>query len=434
MDLREVVVTKRDGGTLSRRQIRAFLSAYVAGEAPDYLASALLATIYLRGMAEDELVEWTEAMLHSGDVLELAGVDRPLVDKHSTGGIGDKVSIPLAPAVAACGAGVPMVSGRGLGHTGGTLDKLEAIPGFRTDLDADRFRRALDEVGFAIGGQTSTLVPADRKLYALRDACGLVESLPLIASSILSKKLAEGIRGLVLDVKFGSGAFLSAPERGAELGATMLRIASRLGLAASAYQTCMDRPLGHAVGNALEIVESIACLRGDGPPDLRALVVLFGGEMLRHAGLAKSADEGERAIERALDSGAALECFERGIELQGGDPRVAHDPKLLPHAPDVDVVRAKSAGALRWKDARAVGRVVHVLGGARTRMEDAIDPAVGVVCLLEEGHEARSGDALFELHHRGGHGLDEARLALRSAYELVAPFERSPLVLRRLPD
>ncbi len=269
MDPRDVIRRKRDGGRLGDDQIESFLSAYCADEIPDYQAAALLMAIFVHGMETDELVSWTRAMLASGTRLDFAAIARPKVDKHSTGGVGDKASIPLAPAVAACGVCVPMISGRGLGHTGGTLDKLEAIPGFRTDLDEAAFQRIAAEVGCAMGGQTEQLVPADRKLYALRDATGLVESIPLVASSILSKKLAEGLDGLVLDVKFGSGAFFPDVERGLELARTMIALGESFGLAASALHTAMDRPLGHAIGHALEIEESVACLEGGGPADLR---------------------------------------------------------------------------------------------------------------------------------------------------------------------
>ncbi len=330
MDARSVIREKRDGGELSEEQIRDFIGGYVKGEIPDHQAAALLTAIFIRGMTEDELCLWTRAMLESGKKLSFAELPQRKADKHSTGGIGDKVSIPLAPAVAACGVCVPMISGRGLGHTGGTLDKLESIPGFRTDLSEERIHRALDRTGVAFGAQTEEIVPADRKLYALRDATGLVESIPLIASSILSKKLAEGLDALVLDVKFGSGAFLPEPERGRDLARTMIALAGRFGLKAGAFLTAMDRPLGCAVGHALEIAESIDCLRGEGPGDLRELVLRLGGEMLRLVGAAATAGEGSGKIADAIDSGRALGVFELVLREQGGDPRVLRDLSRLP--------------------------------------------------------------------------------------------------------
>ncbi|MDP6518988.1 MAG: thymidine phosphorylase, partial [Planctomycetota bacterium] len=291
-DTRAILATKRDGGELSEGQIRDFINGYVEGTIPDYMAAALLTGIFIHGMGDAELECWTRAMLHSGSTFDFSDLDKPKADKHSTGGVGDKVSIPLAPAVAACGVAVPMISGRGLAHTGGTLDKLESIPGFRTELTEERLSAILDDTGMVFAAQTPQLVPADRKLYSLRDATGLVASIPLIASSIMSKKLAEGLDGLVLDVKFGSGAFLPDPEQGAELARTMISLGRRLGVRTTALLTSMDQPLGAACGHAVEIVESLDCLAGGGPDDLAALVRLCGGEMLLHAGLVASAAEG----------------------------------------------------------------------------------------------------------------------------------------------
>jgi pyrimidine-nucleoside phosphorylase len=431
-ELRDILTTKRDGAALDDSQIRAFIDGYVAGDVPDYVASALLMAIFAHGMEDAELVAWTGAMLRSGDVFSFPELDRPLVDKHSTGGVGDKVSIPLAPAVAACGAAVPMVSGRGLGHTGGTLDKLEAIPGFRTDLSRADFARCLAATGVALGGQTEELVPADRKLYALRDVTGLIESVPLIASSILSKKLAEGISGLVLDVKFGSGAFLTDRRRGAELARTMLRVASEMGLRAVAYQTCMDRPLGRTVGHAIEVRESVECLRGGGPPDLRALVCTLGGEMLALAGIAGGPGRGSDLVRAALDDGRAFDVFLRVVEAQGGDPRAIEDPDRLPSAPDVDLFRAERSGALHYADVRGLGRTVAALGGGRVRLGDQIDHSVGLRVLHRAGDEVAEDEALYELHHRGGRGLEEARRHLAAAVSIGPPSELPPLVLARL--
>ena len=428
MDMRAILATKRDGRALDDAAIAAFVESYTAGDVPDYQASALLMAIFIHGMVPAELATLTRAMLHSGEVFDFTDLDGPKVDKHSTGGIGDKVSIPLAPAVAVCGALVPMISGRGLGHTGGTLDKLESIPGFRTDLDAATFRRALVETGLALGGQTENLVPADRKLYALRDVTGLIESIPLITSSILSKKLAEGIGALVLDIKFGSGAFLVEPERGAELGATMVRIAGECGVEATAFQTNMTRPLGHTVGNAIEIEESLACLEGGGPADLRELVELQGGEMLRLCKLVPDLASGRQRIAACLDDGRARERFAKLVALQGGDPAALG--RGLELAPGREVLLAEREGYLQWKDLRRVGRAVGQLGGGRLKLGDEVDPGVGLRLLADSGQLLRPGDPILEIQHRGGRGLDAARADLRASFELVeTPFEPTPLIL-----
>jgi pyrimidine-nucleoside phosphorylase len=432
MDARAILRRKRDGAELTDAEIEAFLAGYVAGEVPDYVASALLAVIFVRGMSARELEAWTRAMLASGRRFRFDGLGRPAADKHSTGGVGDKVSLPLAPAVAACGVAVPMISGRGLGHTGGTLDKLESIPGLRTDLAPERFQRLVAEVGFAMAGQTADLVPADRKLYALRDATGLVESIPLVASSILSKKLAEGIDALVLDVKYGSGAFFPDPERGAELARTMIGLARGMGLSALALQTAMDRPLGRAVGNALEVRESIECLRGGGPDDLRELVCALGGAMLAAVGAEPDGEAGALRIGRALDDGSALERFGRMVAAQGGDARAVEEPARLPAAPECEVVAAPADGRLGWRDVSELGRAVVALGGGRRRLEDAVDPAVGVVLLSGSGAEVARGAPLLELHHRAGRGLAEARERIGRALAIGPAPELGPLILARV--
>jgi pyrimidine-nucleoside phosphorylase len=430
-DARAILAVKRDGGELSAGQIADFVRGYARGEIEDYFASALLTAIYVHGMEPAELAAWTRAMLESGERYRF-DLDRPTADKHSTGGVGDKVSIPLAPAVAACGVAVPMISGRGLGHTGGTLDKLESIPGFTTRLSRERFRAALERTGVALGGQTDELVPADKKLYALRDVTGLIESIPLIASSILSKKLAEGIDALVLDVKFGSGAFLAERARGAELARTMIELARAFGLRAVAYQTAMDRPLGRACGNALEIAESIECLRGGGPPDLRELVTTLGGAMLEAVGQAADPATGAERLGRALDDGSALETFARVIAEQGGDPACLEHSGRLPHVGTHAPVKAERRGYLGYRDVRAVGHAVAALGGGRRKLGDAIDPAVGVVCLREPGTRVEPGDDLFLVHHRDGRGLDEARALLASAVEIGDAAGVGPLVVGRV--
>jgi len=428
MDARSVVRTKRDGGELSEVEMRWFLEAYVRGEVADYQAAALVACIFTRGMKPGELALWTRAMLESGSRLSFDELPQKKADKHSTGGIGDKVSIPLAPAVAACGVAVPMISGRGLGHTGGTLDKLEAIAGFRVRLSEDEMHRVIGRTGVAFGAQTAELVPADRKLYQLRDATGLVESIPLIASSIMSKKLAEGLDALVLDVKFGSGAFLPEVERGAELARVMLELARSMGVKASAFHTAMDRPLGAAVGHALEIAESIECLEGGGPADLRELVLLQGGEMLRLCGRAPTLDDGQRQIAEAIDSGRARKVFELVVQEQGGDPKVVSDPSRLPRASHVDPWKAESPGFLAFRDLREVGWAAAALGGGRVKIEDVIDPAVGLVWRRRAGEHVERGDVLCEIHHQAGRGADACRAHLAAAISIGERFEVSPLV------
>ncbi len=406
-DARELVRAKREGRALTGDQITAFLSSYVGGSVSDTQATALLATICATGMEPEELYGWTRGMLESGKQFTW-DVDRPVVDKHSTGGVGDKVSLVLAPALAACGVVVPMISGRGLGHTGGTLDKLEAIPGLRTELPIPTLRRAVDEVGCFIAAQSQELVPADRGLYALRDATGLVESVPLIASSILSKKLAEGLDALVLDVKYGSGAFLPELERGRELARVMSDLAERFGLPTRVLHTAMDQPVGHAVGHALEVAECVEVLRAGGPPDLRELVLALGAELLEAVGLADDLDAGRAQLAASLDDGRAADVWLCMIDLQGGDPT------CLPTAKGVDMWLSPASGVLDVVDCRAIGLAVAALGGGRRGPTDAIDPAVGVQWMRRVGDEVRAGELLAEVHH-SGRGVEEAMALLVDA-------------------
>jgi len=432
LDPREVLAVKRDGGVLGAEQIRAFIDGYVAGRVEDYFAAALLTAIYIRGMEGEELRAWTEAMLHSGRVISLDGLAQPTCDKHSTGGVGDKASLPLAPAVAACGVAVPMISGRGLGHTGGTLDKLESIPGVRTDLDEAAFRAALERDGLAFAAQTEDLVPADRKLYALRDVTGLVASTPLIASSILSKKLAEGTAGLVLDVKFGSGAFLPEVERGRALAETMLELARGMGVEARAVQTAMDRPLGRAVGHSLEVLESLDCLRGGGPADLRELVLVLGGEMLSLAGVAEDPEAGAERVARAIDDGSALERFERACRAQGWSGEAWFEAAGDPEGTERVDFLAPEAGHLAFGDLREVGLALVDLGGGRRALGDRIDPGVGLLFHARAGEAVDAGQPLCTIHHRGGRGLEQAEARLARALSVGPAFEPAPLVLARL--
>lgn len=429
----ELIRKKRDGRQLTGDEIRAFIAGVTDGSVPDYQTAAMLMAVYFRGLDDDETAAWADAMVHSGDVVDLSRVDRPRVDKHSTGGVGDKISIPLAPAVAACGVAVPMVSGRGLGHTGGTLDKLESIPGFRVDLDIDRFVAQVAELGVCMIGQTDRMAPADRVLYALRDVTATVESIPLIATSIMSKKLAEGIDGLVLDCKVGSGAFMKTLDDARRLATAIRAIGAAAGKRVTAVLTRMDDPIGDAVGNAVEIAESVDVLRGGGPADTRALTVALGAEMLALAGVVADRDAGAARIERALDDGSALDLFRRMVEAQGGDPRVADAPaEVLPRARHRVPVPAPRAGYVTACAADEIGMAALVLGAGRRRKEDAVDPAVGVVMAVSVGDRVDAGAPLAHLLHNGT-GAEEAARRVAAACTIgdEPPGDR-PLVLEVL--
>jgi len=389
-----LIAAKRDGRALDDGEIRAVISGAARGEIPDYQLSALLMAIVWRGMTTRELGVWTEAMIDSGERLRWDRLDAPAVDKHSTGGVGDKISLALAPLVAACGLTVPMIAGRALGHTGGTLDKLEAIPGFRTALTTVEIGRVLARAGFVLAGQTARLVPADRALYALRDATATVESIPLIASSILSKKVAEGARALVMDVKVGSGAFLPERARARALARTLIALGARLGLPVRAFLTDMDQPLGDAIGNAVEVREAIDVLRGGGPADVRALTVRLGAEMLVLGRVARDRRDGARRIEAAIAGGAGLERFRLGVRLQGGDPRAIDDPRRLPRARHTRLIRAARSGVVSRVDAGRLGRAATLLGAGRLRKEDRIAPGAAILLHAKVGARVSRGDAL----------------------------------------
>ncbi len=425
---RPLIERKRDGGRIGSGEWRQLMAAYAAGDIPDYQMAALAMAIYFRGLDRAETGALTDAMLRSGATLELAHLTKPRLDKHSTGGVGDKVSLVLAPLIACLGVAVPMMSGRGLGHTGGTLDKLESIPGFRTGLSLAEATQQLEELGCALIGQTGEIAPADRKLYALRDATGTVESIPLIAASIMSKKLAEGLTGLVLDVKFGSGAFLPAQERGLELARTMIELGADHGCPVIALLTAMDRPLGRACGNAVEVEESIMALKGEGPPDLMRVTYALGAEMLLLAGTVRDRDDARRRMEVAISSGRAAEYLQRLIQAQGGDPRVVDDPGLLPEAPECDVYVAPRAGVVACVEPRAVGHGIIALGGGRTRVEDVIDPAVGFVITARPGDVVKAGEPLATIYARDEAGLAAGREALTRAI-VVADDAEPPLPL-----
>jgi pyrimidine-nucleoside phosphorylase len=414
----DVIRNKRDGRVLDRAEIDYFVAGVTDGTLPDYQASALLMAILLRGMTPEETAQLTDAMVRSGTRMSFPEVEGIPVDKHSTGGVGDKTSIVLAPLAVACGAAVPMMSGRGLGHTGGTLDKLEAIPGFRTGLAPDELRAAMLSVRCALIGQTSDIAPADRKLYALRDVTSTVESIPLISASIMSKKIAEGIGGLVLDVKTGAGAFMKTLDDSRRLAESLVAIGKASGVRTEALITDMNAPLGRAVGNANEIVESIETLKGNGPEDLESLSVQLAARMLVLAGIASTEADSEAAVRRALASGAALEVFRRIIENQGGDPRVIDDYTRLPSAPDERVVAAPRAGFVADIRAEHVGRAAVVLGAGRARLEEAVDHGVGISVVAPPGTEVKNGEPVLVVRHRGGRGLADALPMLRDALDI----------------
>jgi pyrimidine-nucleoside phosphorylase len=410
-----VIARKRDGAELNRGEIAAFVRGSVDGSWADYQLSALLMAIFIRGMTPRETAWLTEAMLKSGVVADLSGIRAPKADKHSTGGVGDKVSLHLAPMVAACGVVVPMISGRGLGHTGGTLDKLEAIPGFRVGLSIAEYRRQLARIGLALIGQTKELAPADRKLYALRDVTATVECIPLICASILSKKLAEGIDYLVLDVKFGRGAFMKDKARARELAVAITRVAKAMGKPTRAVMTAMEEPLGHAVGNALEVAESIACLKGAGARDLMEVTYAVGGQMLVLAGAAGNPAAARAMLERSIASGAALAKFRQMVGAQGGDARVADDPGRLPRARLRRTLASPRSGFVADVDALAVALAALRLGAGRSRAEDPVDPAVGVDGLVKVGDPVRKGDPLCRIHASGEGAAMEAAAMLAKA-------------------
>jgi len=423
-DVLDVIRTKRDGGTLSDEQVRFFVEGYTAGTIADEQAAALCMAILLRDMAPDELTAWTAAMIASGERLDLSGVGRPTVDKHSTGGVGDKVSLPLVPLVAACGAAVPQLSGRGLGHTGGTLDKMESIPGWRATLPVPEVVAQLADVGGVICAASESLCPADRKLYALRDVTATVEAVPLIASSIMSKKIAEGTDALVLDVKVGSGAFLPDLGTARRLAETMVGLGEAHGVRTVALVTDMDAPLGRTAGNGLEVDESIEVLRGGGPADLVEVTLALAREMVALAGLSgPGTDPAE-----ALRDGRALAVWEAMVAAQGGDLAAERPVAALQ-----ETITAPATGYLRRLDARAVGVAVWRLGAGRSRKEDPVSPTAGAVCLRKPGDRVEAGEPVLVLHADGPDRLPGARAALATAIEVgPEPPEPRPLVVERI--
>jgi pyrimidine-nucleoside phosphorylase/thymidine phosphorylase len=425
----DIIQKKRDGEELGRDEIAFFVDGYTRGSIPDYQASAFTMAVFFKGMTPAETVALTESMMRTGEVLDLSDLPGPRVDKHSTGGVGDKTSLILAPLAAAAGAYVPMISGRGLGHTGGTLDKLESVPGFRVGLSLKEFRQTLRKCGLGLIGQTPEIAPADRKLYALRDVTATVESLPLIASSIMSKKMAEGIDALILDVKTGDGAFMKKFEDSKALAEAMVRIGRGMGKRVSALITDMEQPLGRTVGNALEVKESVETLQGHGPKDLESLSLELAAWMLHLGGIAPGLDAARTRVRDALASGAGLRKFQEVIGLQGGDPRICDDTSRLPQARETIELRSEAEGRVAGIACRTVGRAAMLLGAGRETVDSRVDPAVGVVLHKKVGDPVREGESLMTLHVNERGRLEEATSLLRQAVRIAreAP-PVSPLV------
>jgi len=431
MNVADLILKKRDGFVLAEAEIAFLINGYTAGRIPDYQMAALCMAIFHRGMAADETLSLTQAMQLSGSVLDFSSLPGLKLDKHSTGGVGDKTSLIIAPVVAATGAYVPMISGRGLGFTGGTLDKLEAIPGFKVQLTLPRFRAVLEHVGCAMIGQTDEIAPADRKLYALRDVTATVESIPLISASIMSKKLAEGLDGLVLDVKTGAGAFMPTLEQASDLAQSLVDIGNGLGTRTVALITDMNQPLGKAVGNALEVEEVLQTLKGSGPPDLTLLCEKLASRMLSLTGDPKESSQARAKVTEALSSGRALEKFGQMVEAQGGDPRVIDTPALLPQAALQTVVESPSEGFVTSVNARTVGRASMALGSGRETVDSRIDPSVGILLNKKIGDRVGKGEPLCRVFYNQAAKFEPVRQWLLEAF-VIAPHrvEPPPLIKR----
>jgi pyrimidine-nucleoside phosphorylase len=430
----EIIKAKRDGRPIAPDDLRALVDGYVAGEVPDYQMAAFCMAVFFRGMTDLETSALTHAMLHSGDVLDLSDLPGMKVDKHSTGGVGDKVSLALAPIAAACGVVVPMISGRGLGHTGGTLDKLEAIPGFQVRLSVERFREVLASTGACLIGQTDRLAPADRRLYALRDVTATVESIPLIASSIMSKKLAEGIDALVLDVKVGSGAFMKRVEDAERLALALRAIGEAMGKRVVALLTGMDQPLGRAVGNALEVKEAVELLHDEGPEDLREVTFELSAEMVLLAGRAASLEEARAQVRAVVGDGRAFRKLCQIVEAQGGDSDALADLALLPSAEGTLEVGAPSGGTVQVIDTEAIGLAAVALGAGRSRVEDPVDHGVGLVVLKKVGDRVEKGEPLAMVHFgKRGEPAGAVAARVRLAYQIgEQELPPEPILLGRI--
>jgi pyrimidine-nucleoside phosphorylase len=411
-----IIEKKRDGLALDPGELKFFIEGYTRDTIPDYQMAAMAMAIYFQGMTLDETATLTELMMNSGDLVDTSSIDLPKVDKHSTGGVGDKVSLLLAPLVACCGAAVPMISGRGLGITGGTLDKMEAIPGYRVGLSDREFIAVLQQCGCSMIGQTGQLAPADKKLYALRDVTATVPSIPLITASIMSKKLAEGIDGLVMDVKWGRGAFMKTYEDAQTLARTIVEVGTRMNKGMAALITDMNQPLGLTAGNSVEVIEAVAALKGEGAEDLMTVTLTLCAHMLRLVGVVDSQEAGLALLQRQIDSGAAFARFLKMVELHGGNPRALEDVGLLPTARMQEVYASPQSGYLTQVSAEQIGRAVVLLGGGRSKTDDAVDHAVGITDIVKIGQQVMSGDRLLTIHANDAAKLAEARKLLDQAF------------------
>ncbi len=429
MRIIDIIRKKRDGGELTREELAAVVEGYTRGDVPDYQAAAFFMAVYFQSLSDGELADLTELYVRSGEMVDLSDVPGGKVDKHSTGGVGDKTSLIIAPIVAAAGCVVPMISGRGLAHTGGTLDKLESIPGFRTNLSLDEFRQAVRAAGCAMIGQTEQLVPADRKIYALRDITGTVESIPLIAASIMSKKLAEGVDALLLDVKVGSGAFMKKQTDARKLAHAMVAIGRRMGKRMMALLTDMDQPLGNAIGNALEVMEALETLKGKGPVDLANLSVELAARMIVLADPNRTVESAREQAQTVLADGTALAKFRQVIETQGGDPGVIDAYEQFPTASAERAITTPRAGYVARIDAEGMGLAAMLLGAGRERLDSAIDPAVGIVVEHKVGEQVAEGDILCTLYYNAEDKLEEAVETVEDAFRIssAAP-EPRPLI------
>jgi pyrimidine-nucleoside phosphorylase len=435
----DIIRKKRDGEELSPAEIEFFVGGVTSGAVADYQSTALLMAIFLKGMTDDEQAALTEAMLHSGEILDFSDISKPKADKHSTGGVGDKTSLLIAPFAAAAGVCVPMISGRGLGHTGGTLDKLESIPGYRVDLSLKEFRAVLDRAGFGMNGQTAEIAPADKRLYALRDATATIEAIPLIVASIISKKGAAGLDAMVIDVKTGSGAFMRERNQAQALAHALVKTGNSLGVRSQALITDMNQPLGRAVGNSVEVLECIELLRGEVRAATRAVLDLsieLAARMLVLSGLEPAVEPARFCIQRVHESGAALECFRRNVEAQGGDPRVCDDPAgVLPLTDKVIKVESPRSGFITKVYTEEIGHAIAEAGGGRVRVEDQIDPAVGFLCEVRIGDELRSGDLIGLVYCDDPTRGQGAAARVQAAYEIGdAPPAELPVLIKEVID
>lgn len=430
MTVNEIIRKKRDGNTLTSDEMKFIINGYVNGAVPDYQVAAFLMAVYFRGMNKEETAEFTKLMLHSGDIVDLSHVRGVKVDKHSTGGVGDKISLPLAPIVAACGVPVPMISGRGLGHTGGTLDKLESIPGFKTNLSIDEYKHVIEEIGLVMIGQTKEIAPADKKMYALRDVTATVECIPLIAGSIMSKKLAEGIDALVLDVKTGRGAFMQSYEQSVELAQALVGIGNSFGKETLGFITDMNQPLGYAIGNWLEMVESVECLRGRNVPDVMELTYVLGGAMVMLGKKAESLAEGIERCKEVVKNGKAYEKFLQLVKRQGGDVSFIQHLEKYPQSKYSEQITASVSGFISAIDSLELGFSGIMLGAGRTKVDDVIDPKAGIMLKKKVGDAVERGELLAELFTDKKEILEQTVQRVKNAFTITTtPPKHSPLII-----